>query len=174
MRDLIEAHERAMMLDLTGEAQRVPPIGCGLGPPAEAVGGVSEGLASSVWSGSGSGRHRPPHETQDAMRAGTRSVIVTDQSSVDAVMLAAKVCVDSLWDHAVALAAEDGPVPLVATEPWIESDEAYRIRVRASAIMFGASGIAEQAVTASSLLLDYCGACVGVFRARLVSVEERA
>ena len=129
MRDLIEAHDafgRAMLADLTGRDGT--PTGLGLSVTA-----IGDGPATSVWSGDGNGRHRPPDEIGCAMASGLRPHIVMDAATTDALMLAARAYVGAVWDQAVALAAEAGPMPLAGTESWVEGDGEYERRLCAAA-----------------------------------------
>lgn len=131
MRDLIERHDAfgaAMMADLTGRAGRAGP--------AEPVGGQDGGPATSVWSGGGNGRQRASDAIQ-VEDTHTHTILTAEAhdpmgayiSFIDDEGDVALHGVCAIYAAAQRVMAVAGPLPLAATEPWVEGDEEYRGRL---------------------------------------------
>lgn len=128
----------------------------------------------TVHSGGREQPQRASDATADAMRAGLRSYVVMDSAAADAVMLAARAYVGAVWDQALVLAVEDGPVSLVAAESWVEGDAEYRARLRGIDPSIGLWFLpSEYFEAAQGEVLDRYGARAGLPRARLVLAGPR-
>ena len=160
MRDLIERQ------DAFGHEMKADLTAISVAAPGSLADGQTATGRSSVHAGASTALSGPPTATGEALRAGLTVPVVANPVAVDAVILAAMACVHALWDHAVAVAAEDGPMPLVGTEAWVEEDEAYAERLGHKDFDFWFRNL-----TGESWPWDAMGESVGLPRARLVPVE---
>ncbi len=140
MRDLLDHHEREMMMDLTGEARPVPQVGRSTvhAGASEGHGRGSDGINGVAW----------------------RNRVEVSTEWLSAYAQNATAAVDVIYAAAQRVVAEAGPMPLVSSEPWVEGDVEYEMRLPPEYY--------PQALVAEDGELDELGAEIGLPRARLV------
>jgi hypothetical protein len=89
----------------------------------------------------------------------------------DAAWAVVKHAHGAVWDQALALAAEDGPMPLASAELWVEGDEAYLDRLGCDNFRRGEFVKVMHGAYSETDLISAYGKLRGIPRARLVPVE---
>ena len=142
MRDLyddMDHHERRMMMDLVGEARRVPPVGSRAKASKSTADSFSVGRATSVWSRVDFGTQRPILRTSESAAVATLQRLGYEwhggelwapQVGNRPQRIDREIEHHAIWDAALAevMAAPTIPTPW-ASSIGVETDSEYRLRI---------------------------------------------
>lgn len=174
MRDIIDHHEREMMLDLTGERRPVPEMGRA-GPAEAAEGGPAvQTHAGACESRIAAGGPATATEADREIVTGASLLRPENWRALMTVWRLQRESVSKIYDwleREMAEAAKAGPMPLASGEPWAEGDGAYAVRMDVRCTEDLRHAGSDEARLARARTLDKWGERYGFPRARLVPVE---